>query len=170
METLTENKDCKTCKHRACMSDVFPCYGCTDWDDDNSGHKNYEPIKHDDLMIGTDYLHVSVYRNADIQDCTNGGISSKYNKLILIAEDVKLERVEQFCNKNNYDINTCVQVYTRNLQGHNYVVVTPIHLHTNNSKAWTMFGGNYIGTSDSRFKNITKNQEQNPIAIHDRQE
>jgi len=121
-------------------------------------------------MIGTDYLHVSVYRNAEIGDCTNGGISSQYNKLILIAEHVKLERVEQFCNKYNYDINTCVQVYTRNLQGRNYVVVTPIHLHENNSKQWTMFGGNYIGTSDSRFKNITKNHEGYPVAIHDRVE
>jgi hypothetical protein len=125
-----------------------------------------EKIK--DLQIGTEYLHISVYRNAEIGDSTNGGISSKVNKLILIGNDVSMERVENFCKLYNYDINACVVVEDRKLSS-GYLNLVPITLL--NSKQWTMFGGNYACTSDSRFKNFVKNhQGSNPLAIHDRVE
>jgi predicted PolB exonuclease-like 3'-5' exonuclease len=125
-------------------------------------------LKIKDLEIGTEYLHISVYRNAEIGDCTNGGISSKVNKLILVSKKVEFERLENFCNLYNYDINTCVTVEDRGLYK-GYLNLIPVTLV--DSGQWTMFGGNFGYTSDSRFKNfITNYQKDGPVAIHDRVE
>lgn len=104
-------------------------------------------------------LPIYVYRNNRFGDCTNGGISSKYDTLLLICEHgyididetnppeelVKMVKRERW-GKTIYHI----EPYAR-----------PQHL------GW-MAGGNYAESSDSRFGDMIN--FYGAVAIHDRQE
>lgn len=100
-------------------------------------------------------LPVDVYKSG-YGDCTNHGISSSADRLYLLA-------------KGGYpfepnDIRECVIPEPREVMGKQYLNAKPIY-HTGR---WYMAGGNFIYTSDSRYKDITGLSY--PIAIHDRYE
>ena len=99
-------------------------------------------------------LRVSTLRNADLGNCTNGGVSAKYNSFILTGEGVP----EIFKPGND-----CPELKLVYRPGINYYHAEPVEGRWENSIGW-MFGGNYITSSDSRFPN------RYPIPIHDRQE
>jgi hypothetical protein len=99
-------------------------------------------------------LPINVYKN-NLGDCTNNGISSKFDTLYLIHEEGFIDVDE---NTENL-----VKVVTRNLFGSEYKHIEPYKKAT---KVGYMKGGNYGSTSDSRFSKISKY----PLAIHDRQE
>ena len=98
----------------------------------------------------TNGLSVSVYRWT-LGDCTAGGISSKYDSLIL-------EGVPR-CPFKGTEENT-VRLVKRNLFGGEYIHAEPIK--QPEGMAGPMFGGNFIYTSDSRFPS------KYPIPVHDR--
>lgn len=102
-------------------------------------------------------ISISVYRNAEGYDCTNGGISSIYKDILIPHEEGWIS-----VDENNPPENLCKVVY-RELWGKTYLHIEPWkgpeHL------GW-MFGGNYAATSDSRFHEIS----EYPLPIHDRQE
>lgn len=100
-------------------------------------------------------LIVYVYRSKD-SDCTNGGISSHYNKFILTGEGINGPFEP---SKNTPEI----KLVRRNIGGQIYMHAEPINKPLEGNYGW-MHGGNYISSSDSRFPN------EYPIAIHDRQE
>jgi hypothetical protein len=100
-------------------------------------------------------LPIYVYRNASIGDCTNNGISSNFDKLLLVHEEGFIPVDE--------DTENLVKVVTRNLYDGVYKHIEPYKKAT---KVGYMMGGNYASTSDSRFSKISKY----PLAIHDRQE
>lgn len=107
-------------------------------------------------MIELKALPIYVYSNK-FGDCTNGGISSEYDTLLLIHE-------EGFIEINQHDIpKNLVKVVTRQLVDGEYKHIEPYHPAT--GIGW-MAGGNYASTSDARFSKISKY----PLAIHDRQE
>lgn len=100
-------------------------------------------------------LPISVYRTDRLGDCTNGGITSRYDTLLLIH------------NEGFVDIDTenppenAVVLISRFICGRVYKHIEPLakpkHL------GW-MHGGNIAYTSDSRFPN------DYPLCVHDRQE
>lgn len=100
-------------------------------------------------------LPISVFRTDRLGDCTNGGITSRYDELLLICEDGFVD-----IDPENPPANAVVLV-SRYIAGRIYKhlepLATPQHL------GW-MHGGNLAYTSDSRFPH------DYPLCVHDRQE
>ncbi|EQB4341423.1 hypothetical protein ACYJ2U_001807 [Clostridium botulinum] len=105
-----------------------------------------EHCKNKDIVKG---LRCDILTNKSMGDCTNNGISSKHDNLILISENIpKISEAE--------DITQCVKLDFYK----NYVRCKPIIL----KNKWYMNGGNFLYSCDSRFREIS----QYPIPIHDR--
>lgn len=100
-------------------------------------------------------LTAEVYRNP-LGDCTNDGISSYQRELYVLAAQKGPFEPE--------DIRQCVYIERREIMGKEYIDCKPAYCR----KRWYMMGGNFLYTSDSRFKEITGISY--PIAIHDRYE
>ena len=85
---------------------------------------------------------------------TNGGVSSKYDDLLLVGEGVP----EIFDEDEAYPTVTLIK---HQLHGEDrpYLSVKPYSIEVH-----SMMGGNFIWSSDSRFPS------RQPIAIHDRVE
>ncbi len=97
-------------------------------------------------------LLVSIYKDAWIGNCSNGGVSTSYDKAVLTGPGIP----EIF---EPSDDAPEIQLYLANL-GDGYKVVPAKH----GNGCGPMFGGCFVYTSDSRFPS---NQ---PIALHDRWE
>lgn len=97
-------------------------------------------------------LLVNVYR--DKHDCTNEGISSRHDRMVLTGDGIP-EIFEP--SEREPEIRL---VYRPNI---NYYHAEPTEGKRPHCAGW-FFGGNFIHTSDSRFPN------RYPIPIHDRQE
>ena len=105
-------------------------------------------------------LRIYVYRSNTIGDCTNGGISSKYDELILVDENYDICPV--FVDKHNPPENA-----VRAVVGFNgYKYLEPLKS-VEKGKLGYMMGGNYAGCSDSRFHKLNNGC---PLPIHDRTE
>ena len=100
-------------------------------------------------------LRIEVYRNG--YDCTLGGVSSKFNELLLVCE-----RGNTDVDENNLPENL-VKIVTRNIFGMEYKHIEPYLPAT--QVGW-MAGGNIGYTCDSRFTEMSTY----PLSIHDRQE
>ena len=100
-------------------------------------------------------IRVTTLRSAGI-DCTNHGVSARFNEFVLTGENAE----EVFEPKS--DAPELRLVYRAKLD---YYHAEPVNGKRPHSVGW-MFGGNYIVSSDSRFKSINSY----PIPIHDRQE
>ena len=103
-------------------------------------------------------LPIYVYRNR-MADCTNNGISSRYDELLLICEDGFIE-----VDENNLPENL-VKVVTRKLWDGEYKHIEPVAAVKAGNVGY-MYGGNIASSSDSRFRRIA----EYPLRIHDRQE
>jgi hypothetical protein len=89
-----------------------------------------------------------VYASKSIGDCTNGGISSKYNTLTLVGDGVP-EIFEETEDRP--------AIFLRQHMG-DYIAVPK-------TEKWTMMGGNFLYSCDSRFRQLVSGS---PIRIHDR--
>lgn len=102
-------------------------------------------------------LPITVYSNSNYRQCANGGISERYDELLLIHPEGFIEIDEENPPEN------LVKVVTRQLFGREYMHIEPVarpqHI------GW-MMGGSYAGSSDTRFNRISPY----PLPIHDRQE
>lgn len=101
-------------------------------------------------------LPINVYRNGSY-DCTNNGISSRYDRLLLICEDGYID-----IDENNIPENA-VKIVERQLFGKIYKHIEPIAKAT---ELGYMSGGNIGYSCDSRFRELS----ETPLCIHDRQE
>ena len=107
------------------------------------------------------YLPVSIYRDSDRTDCTNSGVTSpKFDNKFVVE-----------CETGHVDANTVeargyivLKRVDRNIGGKPYVHLVPV---TIPEGRWSMFGGNFAYTSDSRFSRAFGGA---PVAIHDRVE
>ena len=105
------------------------------------------------------YLSVYIYRNDS--DCTNGGVSANKNRLSFAGPGVEgpfeIEKNEIYLG-----------LVIRNLFGETYLHVDPMingkKYKPFNDSVGPMFGGNFIYSSDSRFRFVSNY----PIPIHDR--
>lgn len=104
-------------------------------------------------------LPISVYRDADGKDCTNGGITSRFRDLLLICEEGFVE-----VDENNPPENL-VKIVTRYFGGNEYKHIEPYAKVESGNVGW-MSGGNIAYSCDSRFSRMS----QYPLSVHDRQE
>jgi len=113
-------------------------------------------------------LPINVYRSS-LGDCTNGGISSKYDKLLVYCPDGFIE-----IDSDNVPENF-VMIENRHVFG-NTIIPTIYPSEIKNGKPvvrggkWYMMGGNYGATSDSRFNALIEGDFYGAVAIHDRYE
>jgi hypothetical protein len=106
-------------------------------------------------------LMVEVFRWS-LRDCTNGGASSKHNRLCITNME------GPFDPSDNCPAAQLVAHPT--VKGHCYIVPQE----TLDSGRWYMMGGNFAHSSDSRFheaiKKMTGNNGCFAVGIHDRVE
>ena len=95
---------------------------------------------------------VDVYKSGDY-DCTLNGVSSKVTSMVLIGEGVP----EIFTPSEKSPA-----IYLSHGQTGDLIAV-PRNVAIGNE--WGMFGGNFLWTSDSRFR---QGVSPSPIRIHDR--
>ena len=117
-------------------------------------------------------LPVSVYRTGKM-DCTNGGVSSRFNELLVacpdghITIDTEVGIPDNFCmaqNRELFNIYGCdtmkqVRIVPATVDDSGNVVPR---------SGWWMYGGNIADASDSRLRDMTG--VFYPLHIHDRQE
>lgn len=110
-------------------------------------------------------LPVSVYRDARLGDCTNGGVSSKFDRLVVVNAEGPFDPAAD----------SPAMVLESHVPG--CLRLVPVSL--KEAGRWVMFGGNYAATSDSRFRELCeqllcqklKGQRfYGAVAIHDRVE
>ena len=101
-------------------------------------------------------LPINVFKDGK-GDCSNGGISSRYDRLLLICDDGFIDIDENDLPEN------LVKIVTRHLFGSEYKHIEPV---ASPSGAGWMSGGAIGYTCDSRFSRLS----QYPLQIHDRQE
>ena len=97
------------------------------------------------------YLPVNVYANTDGYDCTNKDITLTHqNKLVVECETGFMS--EETIREEGY-----IVLVPHTINGYTY-------LKAKGEKRHTMMGGNFVYSSDSRFRKLTST----PIAVHDR--
>lgn len=106
-------------------------------------------------------MRLSVYRNVELGDCTNGGISSRYKTVTLVGPGVpEIFEVREDAPAVVID------------QRIGYFFLRPEAEVPEGHCGW-MAGGNLVGTSDSRFTDLLKRLTGARIGvlpIHDRSE
>ena len=103
-------------------------------------------------------ISLDIYENKSVSNCSNNGISKRF-KEIYIACKTGPDKLDS----ENLPENFCV---IKETMGHKYLV--PKYLA--DAGTWTMMGGSYAGTSDSRFGEILGEIAPRPLPIHDRVE
>ena len=107
-------------------------------------------------------LSVGVYRSR-LGDCTNGGISSRFDELLVFCHDGP----RSFFSEHELPLNFCT---VERCYGVAHIVPAMV---TEDGQivprpGWWMFGGNIADTSDSRWRELT--YLGYPLHIHDRKE
>ena len=113
-------------------------------------------------------LPVNVYRTAKYGDCTNGGISSKFDTLLVACDEGFID-----IDPNNVPENFAM-VELRHVMGKIIPTIYPADITPTGNVIpregkWWMMGGNYGATSDSRFSRMIGDM-YGAVAIHDRYE
>lgn len=103
-------------------------------------------------------VRAEIYRESSIGDCSNGGISSKYDSVLIPCLD----------GNNEVDLENPPEnfvLFDRNetFREHRYCKPYRDVIEGN----WVMMGGTFVYSSDGRF---SRNINQYPIALHDRKE
>ena len=104
-------------------------------------------------------LQIEVFKRSGA-DCTNNGISSRFNELLLLCESGFIDVDEENPPQN------LVRLKCRYLFGENHYSIEPVK--QPDGAGW-MMGGNYAACSDSRFWDMV-GRAHGAVAIHDRQE
>ena len=104
-------------------------------------------------------LTLHVYRWS-LGDCTNGGISSRHDTLILVGDDVEGPVSVDLDNPPE----NVVKIVKRTICGRVYMHLEPLDGCGNGGSRWYMSGGNLGFSSDSRFPS------DYALSIHDRAE
>lgn len=108
-------------------------------------------------------LYVEFYRPAYTTDCTNGGVSSRFKEAILVGPDVT-GPCDTETDRSAKELPILVYRNYTAPGMHKIQMIHAVPIDLLNAGKWTMFGGNFIYTSDSRFP------QRFPIPVHDRVE
>lgn len=102
-------------------------------------------------------ISISVYRSPIYSGCSNGGISERYDSLLLIHPEGWIEIDE--CDPPENLVRVVERRIGSRIYRHLEPVASPVGI------GW-MSGGSYAGSSDARFCEIS----DYPLSIHDRRE
>jgi len=102
-------------------------------------------------------LIVDIFSNGS--NCSNGGLSSKVTKCTLVGRGI----AEIFEVTEEYPP---VQIVARELHHGTYLTAYPVNADGTLDKSGAMFGGCFVYSSDSRFREISAY----PVPLHDRKE
>ncbi len=102
-------------------------------------------------------LTLNVYRWS-LGDCTLDGISSRYNTLILVGDEIEGPVSVDLDNPPE----NVVKIVRRKIGGQEYMHLEPLDGSGNGGARWYMSGGNLASTCDSRFPS------KYALDIHDR--
>ena len=100
-------------------------------------------------------LILYIYKNPLFSGCSNNGISSKCNKVVLIGDGIP----------GVFEVSEdapAVKLVKRNICGKEYSHVEPVE----RGKSSWMSGGSLVYSCDSRFRDLSPY----PLSLHDRQE
>ena len=118
-------------------------------------------------MMKIPCLTVSVLRDSRLGDCTNNGISSRFDSLLIACPDGP----QSFDADELLPLNFCV-MERRNLGFTEHVRIVPAAVNERGEvvkrPGWWMFGGNVARSGDSRFFDLSGIRY--PLDIHDRRE
>lgn len=102
-------------------------------------------------------LRCGIFEDKSIGNCSNNGISNRYNDVYVLCPDGNIE----------IDLNdppeNLVSFEVRNLGFGKFARFTPY----NNNGKWNMFGGTFVWSCDSRFR---EHFCEYPVPLHDRYE
>lgn len=98
-------------------------------------------------------LRISILEDKVIGNCSNHGISERFNEILLICD-------EGYVDVKGDEENLC-KVVRRNLFGREYLHVEPVKAPTG---VGYMSGGTFVYSSDARFNRIS----EYPLSLHDR--
>ena len=98
-------------------------------------------------------LRLSIYKDNGIGTCSNGGISEKYNDILLLCD-------EGYIDVNGDEENLC-EIGSISFGGNTHYFVRPVA--KPNGIGW-MAGGSLVYTCDSRFRRMS----EYPLCLHDR--
>lgn len=104
-------------------------------------------------------LPISIFTDKRIGNCSNNGISARYDEVLLIHPQGFIKIDEENPPEN------LVKLVVREIRGKEYKHLEPMFRPAPGCVGW-MFGGDYAGCSDSRFRELS----DYPLPIHDRQE
>jgi len=107
-------------------------------------------------------IHVNIYKDVREVDCTNGGESSYAKGFTVVNAEGPAEPCE--------DYPPAELVMAEPIGGVKILRLIPV----SKKEEWTMFGGNYASTSDSRFPELCEKLLGAPfygaVSVHDRVE
>jgi len=101
------------------------------------------------------YLTVDVYNSGS--DCTNGGVTSQQDTLLVVPCENGFHSAS---NVEEYGY-TVLELQEPKVKNKGY----PCTFRPAGETRWTMFGGNFVYSSDSRFG---EKYGHSPVAVHDR--
>ena len=116
-------------------------------------------------------LPIYVYRQADGCDCTNGGISAEYDRLLCLCDAGFIEVDLDHPPKELVKIvsRTLPRLWDFSGDGDYESTVYHIEPYAKPEHVGWMMGGNYAASSDSRFADMVGGI-YGAIPVHDRQE
>lgn len=108
-------------------------------------------------------LSAYVYKTTGLDglDCTNGGISSRHDRLIILPTESIKEKGIVIPRIFNVDVNYFDGIYLFYRKQFGDLIAS---YEDYGKGPWYMFGGNFLWSSDGRFPS------KNPIKIFDRRE
>lgn len=104
-------------------------------------------------------LPISVYKSPAYEGCSNGGITERFDRLLLVCEDGFIEVDETNPPEN------LVRIVTRFFGFGQYKYIEPWASPDSGCAGW-MAGGALAYSCDSRFRGMS----EYPLSVHDRQE
>ena len=107
-------------------------------------------------------LPIDVYKNKSYERCSNGGITERFDRLLLVCPEGYIEIDE--ANKPD----NLVVLKEREIFGSKHYHIEPARKPDDNCVGW-MAGGAYAASSDSRFTKMLGDLYA-AISVHDRQE
>lgn len=111
-------------------------------------------------------IRVDVFRDRQLGDCSNNGITSRFDNVLLPCGEGWIT----FDSEKEVPLNFCMIEYREILGGY-YRDIVPATVNQyggfERRPGWWMMGGTFAFTSDARFSQMAGLY---PLAIHDRRE
>lgn len=111
------------------------------------------------------YSDYSVYRSADMGDCSNRGITARFDRVRVFYRCTREEAL-QICADNGFNPCDCLFIVERNLWGEDHSYAEPLEYPEGLSLH--MFGGNFIYSCDGNSFKFKGESVSRPIPVHDR--